>query len=57
VSETPKPNERWRFKRNRGSGTFTVVRVSGDRVTLRGFFGKDKTVSVRTLRSDYERAS
>jgi hypothetical protein len=57
VSERPKPNEQWRYKPNRGSGTFTVVRVEGDRVTLRDYFGKDKSVGVRTLRGDYERAA
>jgi hypothetical protein len=48
-------NQRWRYKPNRGSGTFTVVRVSNERVTLRDYFGKDKSISLRTLRGDYER--
>jgi hypothetical protein len=50
-------NERWRYKPNRGSGTFTVLRVAQDRVTLRDVHGfrKDKTVSLKTLRGDYER--
>jgi hypothetical protein len=57
MSAQPKPGERWRYKPNRGSGTFTVVRVLGDRVTLSSAFnGKRKTVSVRTLCGDYERA-
>jgi hypothetical protein len=56
--DAPKLNEQWRFKRNRGSGTFTVVRVSDVRVTLRDTFrGEDKVISLRTLRRDYERAS
>ncbi len=49
-------NERWRFKPNRGAGSFTVVRVSGERVTLRDtYFGREKTISLQTLRGDYER--
>lgn len=48
-------NQRWRYKPNRGSGTFTIVDVGHERVTLRDFHGKDKTVSLRTLRGDYER--
>lgn len=48
-------NQRWRYKPNRGYGTFTVVDVRGDRVTLRDALGKTKTISVRTLRGDYRR--
>lgn len=48
--------EKWRYKPNRGSGAFTVVRVAGDRVTLRDWRGKGKTISIKTLRGDYERA-
>jgi hypothetical protein len=49
-----KPNQKWRYKPNRGSGAFTVVRTVGDRVVLRDWRGKDKTISARTLRGDYE---
>lgn len=50
--------QRWRYKPNRGSGTFDVVRVRGDRVTLRDLYGvrRDKSVSLKTLRDDYELA-
>lgn len=51
-------NQRWRYKPNRGYGSFTVVgeNTSLDRVTLRSVeLGKDKTISLRTLRGDYER--
>jgi hypothetical protein len=48
--------EQWHYKPGRGYGSFTVVAVRGARVTLRSkLFGKDKTISVATLRSDYER--
>jgi hypothetical protein len=57
MAEPPQVNEKWRYRQNRGTGTFTVVRIKGDRVTLRGFFGKNKTVSLRTLRGDYERVT
>jgi hypothetical protein len=56
MTNAPKPDERWRYKPNRGSGTFTVTRVAGDRVTLHGWAGKTKTISLRTLRGDYEPA-
>jgi hypothetical protein len=52
----PRPGERWRYKQNRGSGTFTVVGVSRDRVTMSGNLGGTKNISLRTLRGDYERA-
>lgn len=57
----PNVNEIWRFKRNRGTGSFTVINVAGGRVKLRPrtstgpTLGKDKTISVKTLRGDYER--
>lgn len=54
----PQVNERWRYKPNRGSGMFTVVRVSGDRVYLRDEYrGREKRINLRTLRGDYERVS
>jgi hypothetical protein len=55
----PYVGEKWRFKENRGSGSFHVTRVKGDRVTLRPAWGSNrhKTISLRTLRSDYERAA
>lgn len=54
----PTVGEKWRFKPNRGSGTFHVYRINGDRITLRPVWGgnKHKTISLRTLRGDYERA-
>jgi hypothetical protein len=51
----PRPGERWRYKPNRGSGTFNVVRVQGESVALHAWDGKTKTISLRTLRGDYER--
>jgi hypothetical protein len=59
VSATPQVNEKWRYKKNRGSGTFIVRRVYGERVSLRDVHGfrRDKSVSLRTLRSDYERVT
>lgn len=62
MAKMPSANERWRYKKNRGSGTFTIVRVTSytdaagtdGRVTLRDWCGKDKTVSFKTLRGDYE---
>lgn len=57
-SNAPKVNEKWRFRNGRGAGTFIVTRVRGDRVTLRStYFAKDKTISLRTLRGDYERVT
>jgi hypothetical protein len=54
----PVAGEKWRFKENRGSGAFHVVSVKGDRVRLAPAWGsKQKTISLRTLRSDYERAA
>lgn len=53
-SGLPSAGERWRYKPNRGSGTFTVIRVVGERVFLRDWKGKDKRISVKTLRGDYE---
>lgn len=54
----PVVGEKWRFKPNRGSGAFHVTRVNGERITLRPAWGssKHKTISLRTLRGDYERA-
>lgn len=55
MSKTPEAHERWRYKPNRGSGTFRVVEIRGDRVKLIAVFGsKTKTISLRTLRGDYE---
>jgi hypothetical protein len=55
----PRAGEKWRYKQNRGSSTFTVTSVhaiGGYRVGLRSSVsGKTKTISLRTLRSDYER--
>lgn len=50
----PKRNEKWRYKPNRGAGTFTVVRADENTVTLRSYTSKDKTISLRTLHGDYE---
>lgn len=49
--------QRWQYKQNRGVGSFTIVRIcpTGDRVTLRNARGKEKEISLRTLRGDYER--
>lgn len=52
----PTVGEKWRYKPNRGSGAFHITKVNGERVTLRGWSGKHKTISLRTLRGDYERA-
>lgn len=50
------PGQRFRFKRNRGIGTYTVTAVVGERITLRDHYdGKVKTIGVPTLRGDYER--
>lgn len=58
MTEQDLAGQHWRYKPNRGTGSFTVVRVNpSGRVTLRDFFGKDKTISMRTLRGDYERVS
>lgn len=55
-TKTPTVGERWRYKPNRGSGAFIVVRVGpGERVTLRDWKGKHKRINLRTLRGDYER--
>lgn len=57
MADMPKPGQKWRFKPNRGSGAFTIIRVAGDRVVIRSaFFGRDKNISLRTLRGDYEKA-
>lgn len=57
----PRVNEKWRYKKNRGSGTFIVAAVYSDteRVRLRDIHGfrKDKSISLRTLRGDYERVT
>lgn len=54
----PAVGEKWRYRQNRGTGTFHVTFVSGDRVTLRGVASsRHKTISLKTLRGDYERAS
>lgn len=54
-TDPPRQHERWRYKPNRGTGTFIVVGVTASRVTLRGALGRTKTISLRTLRGDYER--
>jgi hypothetical protein len=55
----PVAGEKWRYKPNRGSGAFRVVSVKGDRVRLVPAWGSNrhKTISLRTLRSDYERTA
>lgn len=53
MTAAPKVHERWAYKPNRGTGSFVVTAVSGSRVTLRGWTGRTKTVSLRTLRGDY----
>jgi len=52
-----KPGQAFRFKQNRGIGSYTVERVEGDRVTLadRLHPSRTKTISAKTLRGDYER--
>ncbi len=48
--------QRWRFRPSRGSGVFTVRKVYADRVSLRDVhhMRRDRSVSLRTLRGDYE---
>ncbi len=54
-TDTPQPTSRWRYKPHRGLGSFVVVRVTWDRVTLRNrTTSRDKTISIRTLHGDYE---
>jgi hypothetical protein len=53
----PTVGEKWRCKPNRGSGTFHVTHIKGERITLRSVLNsKYKTISLRTLRGDYERS-
>ncbi len=54
--ETPTKGERWTYKNGRGYGRFEVASVNDDRVTLYNpAKSKRKTISLRTLRGDYER--
>jgi hypothetical protein len=50
------PWQKWEYKPNRGSGAFVIIGLLGDRVTLRNWRGKSKTISRSTLKSDYQRA-
>ena len=57
MSGIPEPNQQWRYKPQRGYGTFTVASVGHKKVTLRdAYTGRQKTLSLETLRKDYELA-
>ena len=48
----------WRYKSNRGFGSFHVKGVVGPRITLKDSWnGKIKTVSAKTLSGDFERVA